>query len=141
MASYHYYCCLGIGDWRNYSLVSLTRAIFLPHNTCLVPLTDRGHCHHSDIYAPPFYARTMVGYGVNYNAPRPPFILFKLMWRSPLGLLLKPIWYVVRTLYNLAAGEFGAGKNADTGPRVKPPYRVIQESERVSMMMATLVRT
>ena len=71
---------------------------------------------YSDAYTPPFYASTMVGYGVDYNCPRPPFILAKLFWRSWLGPLVKPMWFAVQvfiraitTMLGISAGIFGHG--------------------------------
>lgn len=61
----------------------------------------------SDIYSPPFYAYSMEGYGVDYNAPRPPFILAKLLWRSPLGFPLQLLWFGISVLVRLFASVFG----------------------------------
>lgn len=51
----------------------------------------------------------MEGYGVDYNAPRPPFVLFKLLWKSPVGVLLQSLWFVISVLVRLFSGVFGFG--------------------------------
>ena len=59
------------------------------------------------MYSPPFYASSMHGYGVDYDAPRPPFVLAKMLWRSPLGVPLQSLWFLVSMLVRLLAGVFG----------------------------------
>lgn len=63
----------------------------------------------SDAYSPPFFAYSMDGYGVDYNAPRPPFVLFKLLWRSPVGAPLQSLWFVISIFVRLFSGIFGFG--------------------------------
>ncbi|MCJ1385635.1 hypothetical protein MMC17_008758 [Xylographa soralifera] len=61
----------------------------------------------ADMYSPPFYAFSMEGYGVDYNAPRPPFVFAKLLWRSPLGVPLQSLYFVLSVLVRLFAAVFG----------------------------------
>ena len=37
----------------------------------------------------------MVSFGVDLDAPRPPFVLAKLLARSPLGRVLLPPWWLL----------------------------------------------
>ncbi|CAF9942237.1 hypothetical protein IMSHALPRED_003429 [Imshaugia aleurites] len=56
----------------------------------------------------PVYARSMVGYGVDINAPRPPFVLAKVVYRyTALGSLVAPFYHLVRVLLRLGAGAVG----------------------------------
>ncbi|KAL2046541.1 hypothetical protein ABVK25_011783 [Lepraria finkii] len=48
-------------------------------------------------YCHPLYARSMVGYGVDINAPRPPFVLAKVVYRhTAMGTLLTPLYHISR---------------------------------------------
>ncbi|MCJ1312347.1 hypothetical protein MMC25_006021 [Agyrium rufum] len=65
-------------------------------------------------YVPPFYAYSMVGYGVDYTLPRPPFLFPKLLWRevpadvkSALVALAGGPWFVLCILVRILAGIFG----------------------------------
>ena len=94
-------------------------------------------CACSDMYSPPFYATRMVSFGVDLDRPRPPFILAKLLWRSPIGYILKPLWFVfalmlksftkslawlVRFVYEFAFGERdGTGHGGISGNRMRQP--------------------
>ena len=49
----------------------------------------------------------MDGYGVDCAAPRPPFVVAKLLWRSPLGAPLQALYFVLSALVRLFAGAFG----------------------------------
>ena len=50
----------------------------------------------------------MVGYGVDINAPRPPFVLAKVLWRyTSLGSVVAPFDHVVRVLVKLVASLLG----------------------------------
>ncbi|MCJ1250246.1 hypothetical protein MMC30_007472 [Trapelia coarctata] len=62
-----------------------------------------------DMYSPPFFAYSMDGYGVDYTAPRAPFVLFKLLWRSPVSAPLQSLWFVVSVLVRLFSEIFGFG--------------------------------
>lgn len=89
------------------------------------------------MYSPPFYATHMVSFGVDLDRPRPPFILAKLLLRSPAGYIIKPMWFVfinvvkfftrslakvVRFLYGFAFGERdGTGQAAFSGHRMRQP--------------------
>ena len=83
----------------------------------------------SQAYTPPFYANSMLGYGVDYNCPRPPFILAKLLWRyfyeSPLGRLVA--W--VFTADDGGIGNSGGRTQGSTGKHhvTAPPGKWIQE--------------
>ena len=75
--------------------------------TLLPGCTTGADSRDSDAYSPPFYAFSMEGYGVDYNAPRPPFVLAKLFWRSPLGLPLQAVYFLLSVLVRLFAGMLG----------------------------------
>ncbi len=50
----------------------------------------------------------MVGYGVDIHAPRPPFVLFKVLYRnSALENVLGPIYLVVRTVCRVVMALVG----------------------------------
>lgn len=50
-------------------------------------------------YCHPRFARTMVGYGVDINAPRPPFVFVKAAYQyTPLGTVVAPFWDLSRLL-------------------------------------------
>jgi hypothetical protein len=72
---------------------------------------SRANLPHSLFYCPPFYAERMAGYGVDYDAPRPPLLVPKLLWRAALGPLLAPLWTATCVLVRLGAslGGFGPG--------------------------------
>lgn len=56
----------------------------------------------------PVYARSMVGYGVDINAPRPPFVLVKVAYRyTALGTFVAPFYNLARVLVRLVAGCLG----------------------------------
>ena len=44
---------------------------------------------------------------MDYNAPRPPFVFAKLLWRSPLGRPLQSLYFVLSVSVRLFAGLFG----------------------------------
>lgn len=59
-------------------------------------------------YCHPLYARTMVGYGVDIDAPRPPFVLAKVIYRhTAIGTLLAPFYHVTRIVLKLLASFVG----------------------------------
>ena len=67
----------------------------------------------------PIYARSMVGYGVDLTAPRPPFVLAKAAYQySPLGTPLAPFYHVARVTLKLLASLLGyvVGFAAGDGP-------------------------
>lgn len=92
----------------------------------------------SEIYCHPFYADSMEGYGVDITAPRPPFVLFKVLHRyfrnSFLYHLLRPIYILFSLLSRATAslvgylvgflfgGGDGEGSGRTTQP-VQPPLR------------------
>jgi len=56
----------------------------------------------------PLYARTMVGYGVDIDAPRPPFVAVKVLYRyTAVGTVVAPFWNVVRVLVKIVGGLVG----------------------------------
>lgn len=56
----------------------------------------------------PVYARSMVGYGVDINAPRPPFVLAKVLYQyTAFGTLVAPFYHFARVLVRLVAGLVG----------------------------------
>ncbi len=61
----------------------------------------------SEMYCHKAYATSMVGYGVDIHAPRPPFAALTMFWRSPISLLLKPLWFILVLLIRLFARLFG----------------------------------
>lgn len=78
----------------------------------------------------PVYARSMVGYGVDINAPRPPFVLAKVLYaHTPFGTLLAPFYHLVRVLVKLVAGLMGylvgfvAGGDGATNQQRRPVSR------------------
>ncbi|MCJ1282509.1 hypothetical protein MMC26_001832 [Xylographa opegraphella] len=85
------------------------------------------------LYSPPFYASSMDGYGVDCNAPRPPFVLAKLLWRSPLARPLQSLYFVLGVLVRLLAAlfGFGAGVFGHPGESVGEPRQawVYREAE------------
>ena len=99
--------------------------------------TNTNDCIQSDLYSPPFYATHMVSFGVDLDRPLPPFILAKLLLRSPVGYIIKPPWFVfinvlkfftrslakvVRFLYGFAfGGSDGAGHAAVSGTGMRQP--------------------
>ena len=65
----------------------------------------------------------MYGYGVDYNSPRPPFILAKLLWRyllddSPLGwLFLRPLLFVFSMMKDAVQWSFTADDGGGGGQK------------------------
>ena len=56
----------------------------------------------------PIYARSMVGYGVDIHAPRPPFVLAKVLYaHTALGTLAAPFYHSARVLVRLVARLLG----------------------------------
>lgn len=56
----------------------------------------------------PIYARSMVGYGVDINAPRPPFVLAKVLYKhTALGTVVAPFYHLVRVVVKVVAGLMG----------------------------------
>ncbi|KAK0513464.1 hypothetical protein JMJ35_004450 [Cladonia borealis] len=61
-----------------------------------------------DRFCHPLYASSMVGYGVDINAPRPPFVLAKVIYRyTPVGSILAPIYHAARILTRLVSAFVG----------------------------------
>lgn len=59
------------------------------------------------MYCHPRYASSMVDYGVDITAPRAPFAAVTMFWRSPLGLIFKPFWYLLTFLVRVVARLLG----------------------------------
>ena len=56
----------------------------------------------------PLYASSMVGYGVDINAPRPPWVLAKVIYRyTAVGTILTPIYHAARILTRLVGAFVG----------------------------------
>ena len=49
----------------------------------------------------------MVGYGVDYQTPRPPFVIFRSLWQHSLSIWLRPLWLVLCVFVRFFAGVFG----------------------------------
>lgn len=61
-----------------------------------------------DIYCHPRYAWTMEGYGVDINAPEPPFVLEKMLWRwMSLDGIIRPVYVLLRAVVRLGAQIVG----------------------------------
>lgn len=70
----------------------------------------------------PIYARSMVGYGVDINAPRPPFVLAKVMYKyTAIGTLVAPFYHVARVMVKLVASLMGYLVGFVAGDGVKQP--------------------
>ena len=81
-------------------------------------------------YCHPEYAYSMLGYGVDVNAPEPPFVLFKVLHRNmALGNILDPIYVAARTILRLCAGLVGylAGLVMEAEETVKGPDPVSRD--------------
>ena len=56
----------------------------------------------------PLYASSMIGYGVDINAPRPPWVLAKVIYRyTAVSSILTPIYHAVRIVTRLLAAFVG----------------------------------
>lgn len=50
----------------------------------------------------------MVGYGVDIDAPEPPFVLFKVLYRkTPLGTIIYPFLAILKLLTRIVASFIG----------------------------------
>ncbi|KAL9100997.1 MAG: hypothetical protein Q9163_003702 [Psora crenata] len=59
-------------------------------------------------YCHPLYATSMIGYGVDINAPRPPFVLIKVIYhKTALGSVLAPFYHLSRIAFKLFASLLG----------------------------------
>ena len=74
------------------------------------------------IYCHPRFAYSYTGYGIDVNAPEPPFVLEKMIWRwLSVGTIARPLYILLRALVRLAAEAIGwiagfyAGNGGDTG--------------------------
>lgn len=88
-------------DWRP-RLTWLGLLTFLGYGLYLAESYARfKYCH-------PLYARTMVGYGVDIDAPRPPFVLAKVIYKhTAIGTLLAPFYHITRVVVKLLASLVG----------------------------------
>ena len=80
----------------------------------------------------------MVGYGVDIHAPKPPFVLFKVLYRkSALENVLEPLYIVARTIFRVFVASVGYtigfifGDN-EAVPDVKQPVSRDQRIPRPS---------
>lgn len=70
----------------------------------------------------PIYARSMVGYGVDINAPRPPFVLAKVVYRyTAVGTVMAPFYHVARITVKLVASLVGYLAGFVAGDGAKQP--------------------
>ena len=77
-----------------------------------------------DIYCHPLYAVSYEGYGIDINAPEPPWVLEKMLWRwLSIGTIARPMYVLLRALVRLAAEVVGwvvgfssASKELKDGP-------------------------
>ena len=61
-----------------------------------------------DIYCHPLYAYSYEGYGIDINAPEPPFVLEKMLWRwLSIGTIARPAYILLRALARLTAEVAG----------------------------------
>lgn len=80
----------------------------------------------------PIYARSMVGYGVDINAPRPPFVLAKVMYKyTAVGTVMAPFYHFARITVKVVASLIGylAGFAAGGGGGVE--QRPASRDERI----------
>ncbi|KAL8756308.1 MAG: hypothetical protein Q9184_004545, partial [Pyrenodesmia sp. 2 TL-2023] len=69
-----------------------------------------------DRYCRKLFAETMVGYGVDLNAPEPPFVLAKVLWRKlGIGIVFDIVRFFASVL-GWVAGFGGAGTGATREP-------------------------
>ncbi len=88
-------------DWRP-RLTWLGFLTFLGYGLYLAESYARfKYCH-------PLYARTMIGYGVDIDAPRPPFVLAKVIYKhTAIGTLLAPFYHITRVAVKILASLVG----------------------------------
>ena len=65
----------------------------------------------------------MTGFGVDYDALRPPFVIGKLVWRYGLSLIVQPAWLALQVVVRFLASVFGfsAGIFGHSGDRYDAP--------------------
>lgn len=66
----------------------------------------------------------MNGYGVDINAPRAPFAAITMLWRSPITLLLKLLWFILAFMIRFFARLFGFLDGFSRGNADIPPQPV-----------------
>lgn len=102
------------GDWRprlTWPGVVLATSLFL----YMAELWAR------DRYCHKLYASTMIGYGVDIDAPRPPFVLAKVVWRKlGIGLLVEVVRFWASVL-GWIVGFGGEGGRAGPLPVSRDP--------------------
>ena len=70
-----------------------------------------------DVYCHPMYASHMEGYGVDINAPEPPFVLFKVIYRAcSASTVLGPLYVFARTLVRICSALAGYLVGFFSGP-------------------------
>ena len=93
-------------------------------------MTRNTYCH-------PKYAYSMVGYGVDIHAPRPPFVLFQVLYRnSALENVLGPVYIFARTVFRVLMGlmayfasfTFGEGEEPGVPQPVSQDQRIPRPS-------------
>lgn len=76
-----------------------------------------------DIYCHPRYAYSYEGYGIDINAPEPPFVLEKMLWRwLSIETVARPIYVLLRALVRLAAEILGWIVGFSSGKGGKPGH-------------------
>ncbi|KAL9636009.1 MAG: hypothetical protein Q9204_002409 [Flavoplaca sp. TL-2023a] len=74
-----------------------------------------------DRYCHKLYASTMIGYGVDIDAPRPPFVLAKVVWRKVGMELLVEVVRFWASVFGWIVGFGGEGARADPPPVSRDP--------------------
>ena len=80
----------------------------------------------------------MIGYGVDINAPRPPFVLFKVIHRSTaFGSILAPVYYLLRLILKLFASFIGyiVGFMFGDNEKIRQPVGTDQRTPRPNLSM------
>ncbi|KAL9628816.1 MAG: hypothetical protein Q9164_007136, partial [Protoblastenia rupestris] len=89
-------------------------------------------------YCHPLYARSMIGYGVDINAPRPPFVLFKVIHsKAVFGSILAPVYYLLRLMFKLFASFVGyiVGFMFGDDEKIRQPVGTNQRNPRQNLSM------
>ena len=76
----------------------------------------------------------MVGYGVDINAPRPPFVLFKVIYRNTaFGNILAPFYALWKVLAKIIASVIGyfVGFMFGDGPGAEAVRQPVSRDQRI----------
>lgn len=105
------------GDWR-------PRLTWLGVFTLLAWALYWGEMWARARFCHPVYARSMVGYGVDINAPRPPFVLAKAMYKyTAFGTVLAPFYHLARVTLKVLASLLGYLVGFASGDGVRRPQQ------------------